>query len=97
MGLYIAITSVSPLRLYYFDNVLIRACREAFVEDLEKAPRDAYVVDDDYLPPWGMPSFRPYYTWGMSTLNVLRAFFHIQGNALKKSEKTEDRCCRGGF
>lgn len=35
---------------------------------------DSYVVGDDYLPPWQMPSLRPFYTWGMSTLNVLRAY-----------------------
>ena len=80
VGIYIAITSVNPLRMYYFDNVLIRACAEEYVEDLTQAPRDAYVVADDYMPPWGLPSFRPFYTWGMSTLNVLRAYFHSQGD-----------------
>eukprot|EP00210_Caulerpa_lentillifera_P003779 g3610.t1 len=79
LGIYIAITSIEPLRVYYFDNVLIRACTEDFEEDLMNAKRDSYVVSDDYLPPWGLPSLRPYYTWGMSTLNVIRAHFHAQG------------------
>ena len=80
IGIYVAIPSVDPLRIYTFDNVLIRSCTEEFNEDLRKAERDAYVVSDDYLPPWGLPSFRPYYTWGMSTLNVLRAYFTSQGH-----------------
>jgi len=62
--------------------VLIRACTEDFEEDLFKAHRDSYVVSDDYLPPWGLPSLRPFYTWGMSTLNVIRAHFHKQGLSL---------------
>lgn len=79
MGIYIAITSVNPLRAYYYDNMLLRFCSLPFNEDLQNADRDSYVVEDDYIPPWGMESLRKYYVWGLSTLNVLRAHFATQG------------------
>jgi len=82
LGVYIAITSVNPLRLYYFDDILFRSCADEFVENLKSAPQSSYVVSDDYMPPWGLPSFREFYTWGMSTLNVVRAFFHSKGTCL---------------
>lgn len=75
VGIYVAITSYNPLRAYYFDNLLLRFCSVEFEEDLSRAHRDSYVVADDYLPPWGVPSLRQYYRMGMSTVNVLRGYF----------------------
>jgi len=73
-GFYVVVTSVNPLRVYLFNDVLIRAAPMDFEAGKVDAHVDSYVVGDDYLPPWQMPSLRPFYTWGMSTLNVLRAY-----------------------
>eukprot|EP01024_Parvocaulis_polyphysoides_P028051 TRINITY_DN2536_c0_g1_i1.p1 TRINITY_DN2536_c0_g1~~TRINITY_DN2536_c0_g1_i1.p1 ORF type:complete len:282 (+),score=20.15 TRINITY_DN2536_c0_g1_i1:63-908(+) len=73
IGLYVAITSVNPLRAYIYDNVLLRHCTQNYTDDIENAKRSQYVVQDDYSPPWSFPSLRNYFTWGFSTLNVLRA------------------------
>lgn len=76
IGIYIAITSIDPLRLYYFDDVLIRFCQYDFNGDLLNAKKDSYVVADDYMPPWSISSLREYYKLGLSTLNVIRAYFN---------------------
>lgn len=55
VGVYVAITSVSPLRVYIHRNVLLRFCKLPYpsTEQLRKGdpPVDSYVVDE-YLPPW---------------------------------------------
>eukprot|EP01025_Chloroclados_australasicus_P011088 TRINITY_DN14802_c1_g2_i1.p1 TRINITY_DN14802_c1_g2~~TRINITY_DN14802_c1_g2_i1.p1 ORF type:complete len:524 (-),score=42.90 TRINITY_DN14802_c1_g2_i1:233-1804(-) len=80
IGLYVAITSVDPLRAYIYDNVLLRHCTQNYTDDIENAKRSQYVVQDDYSPPWAFPSLRNYFSWGFSTLNVFRA--HISDREL---------------
>lgn len=79
IGYYVAITSVDPLRVYIYDNVLLRHCTRDYQWDLSKAHKDSYVVSDEYAPPWALPSLRGYFGWGLSTENVLRAHFKKQG------------------
>lgn len=62
-----AVTSIDPLRVYLYDNVLMRHCMMNYTYDLDNAERDQYVVADTYAPPWSLPSLRPYFAWGMST------------------------------
>lgn len=62
IGVYVIITSVDPLRVYiYTGDVLFRYCTEPYypfdANDLKK-----YVVGDDYLPTWEVPSLRLYHT-----------------------------------
>lgn len=77
--MYVAVTSVDPLRVYVYDNLLMRHCAGNYSQDLANAPRESYVVAEDYQPPWAVPSLRPYYTRGMSTANVLRAYLSDNG------------------
>ena len=72
-------TSVNPLRVYVYDNLLLRHCTEPYQEDLANAPAEAYVVAEGYAPPWAIAALRPYYTRGYSTANVLRAYMHDHG------------------
>lgn len=81
VGVYVAVTSVDPLRIYTFDNLLIRHCSMNYSYDLAAAPRESYVVEDEYSPPWAIPSLRPYYVRGLSTANVLRAYLADNGTA----------------
>lgn len=62
IGVYTVITSVDPLRVYvYKGDVLFRFCP---VEYYPFDPKilDKYVVGDDYLPIWNVPSLKRYYT-----------------------------------
>lgn len=62
VGVYTVITSVDPLRVYvYKADVLFRFCP---VEYYPFDPKilDKYVVGDDYLPIWNVPSLKRYYT-----------------------------------
>jgi tubulin monoglycylase TTLL15 len=83
VGVYVAITSVNPLRIYVYDNLLLRHCTEEYDENLASAPREAYVVAEEYAPPWAISTLRPYYTRGFSTANVLRAYMHEKGTSLR--------------
>ncbi|XP_032664679.1 probable tubulin polyglutamylase ttll-15 [Odontomachus brunneus] len=80
IGLYIVITSVDPLRLYvYQGDVLFRFCPVAYypfdAEDLDK-----YVVGDDYLPIWKVPSLKKYYAeLGYSMKDSFDAYVREQG------------------
>uniref|UniRef100_A0A915D0D6 Uncharacterized protein n=1 Tax=Ditylenchus dipsaci TaxID=166011 RepID=A0A915D0D6_9BILA len=61
IGIYTAITSISPLRVYIYDeDILLRFCPKDYLpfdpEDIDK-----YVVGDDYTPVWEMPSLAAYY------------------------------------
>lgn len=85
VGVYVAVTSVNPLRVYVYDNLLLRHCAEPYQEDLAKAPAEAYVVAEDYAPPWAIGALRPYYTRGYSTANVLRAYMHNHGAASQRA------------
>lgn len=93
IGVYVAVTSVDPLRVYTFDNVLMRHCTGNYSDDLAAAPRESYVVAEDYSPPWAIPSLRPYYVRGMSTANVLRAYLADQGEPLTSLHHYQTRCC----
>uniref|UniRef100_A0A0M3HG18 DUF4238 domain-containing protein n=1 Tax=Ascaris lumbricoides TaxID=6252 RepID=A0A0M3HG18_ASCLU len=61
IGIYTVITSVSPLRVYVYENdVLLRFCSKVYnpfdAEDIGK-----YVVGDNYTPTWEIPSLKKYY------------------------------------
>lgn len=52
LGIYVVVTSVHPLRVYYYDtDVLLRFCREDY-EPFDPLNENKYVVGDDYLPAW---------------------------------------------
>ncbi|XP_058799666.1 probable tubulin polyglutamylase ttll-15 [Phymastichus coffea] len=62
IGIYTVITSIDPLRVYaYKGDVLFRFCPIKYYPfDSEQV--DKYVVGDDYLPIWNVPSLKNYYT-----------------------------------
>ncbi|GMT11530.1 hypothetical protein PFISCL1PPCAC_2827, partial [Pristionchus fissidentatus] len=63
IGIYTVVTSLNPLRVYVYDEVLIRFCPKDYhpfdVEDVDK-----YVVGDDYTPIWEIPSLMKLYNEG---------------------------------
>lgn len=61
IGVYTIITSIEPLRVYVFEgDVLFRFCPEKY-HPFDPEIRDKYVVGDDYLPVWKVPSLAKYY------------------------------------
>lgn len=62
IGVYVIITSVDPLRIYIFTgDVLFRYCPQQYYP-FDANNLDKYVVGDDYLPTWEVPSLRKYHT-----------------------------------
>ncbi|EFN86381.1 Tubulin polyglutamylase TTLL6 [Harpegnathos saltator] len=80
VGLYIVVTSVDPLRLYiYKGDVLFRFCPVAYYP-FDAEVLDKYVVGDDYLPIWKVPSLKKYYTeLGYSMKDSFDAYVREQG------------------
>jgi len=62
LGIYVFISSLEPLRVYVYDNALIRMCKLPHPSPLtSSSPKEAYVIDD-YLPPFDNPLLAPYYS-----------------------------------
>uniref|UniRef100_A0A0A9X8G8 Tubulin polyglutamylase TTLL6 n=1 Tax=Lygus hesperus TaxID=30085 RepID=A0A0A9X8G8_LYGHE len=61
IGVYTTITSFDPLRVYIYNgDALFRYCTEKYYPfDDERV--DKYVIGDDYLPTWEVPSLTKYY------------------------------------
>ena len=60
IGIYTTLTSVDPLRIYvHYNDVLLRFCPTKY-HPFDPEDRDKYVVGDDYLPSWELPSFTKY-------------------------------------
>ncbi|XP_050438354.1 probable tubulin polyglutamylase ttll-15 isoform X2 [Adelges cooleyi] len=61
IGVYTIITSINPLRVYMYNgDILFRFCPEKY-EPFDANNIDKYVIGDDYLPTWKVPSLKKYY------------------------------------
>uniref|UniRef100_A0A1A9ZK50 Uncharacterized protein n=1 Tax=Glossina pallidipes TaxID=7398 RepID=A0A1A9ZK50_GLOPL len=61
IGVYVIVTGIDPLRLYiYTGDVLFRYCSVKYYP-FNASNIDSYVVGDDYLPTWQVPSLVKYY------------------------------------
>lgn len=61
IGVYTIITSIDPLRVYiYYGDILFRYCPQKYYP-FDPENLDKYVVGDDYLPTWEVPSLAKYY------------------------------------
>ncbi|CAK1542953.1 unnamed protein product [Leptosia nina] len=62
IGVYVALTSVDPLRVYWYKgDVLFRYCPSKY-HPFDPKNLDKYVISDDYLPTWEVPSLAHPYT-----------------------------------
>lgn len=79
IGVYTVITSVDPLRLYvYKGDVLFRFCPVKYYP-FDPMNLDKYVVGDDYLPIWNVPSLRNYYIkMGFSMKDTFDAYIRTK-------------------
>ncbi|XP_005191690.2 probable tubulin polyglutamylase ttll-15 [Musca domestica] len=79
MGVYVVITSVNPLRIYmYSGDVLFRYCPVKY-HPFDASNIDKYIVGDDYLPTWQVPSLIKYYSqFGGSMRSAFDAYVRDQ-------------------
>jgi len=81
IGLYTTLTSIDPLRVYVHDSdVLLRFCPTKY-HPFDASDKNKYVVQDDYLPSWQVPSFTKYMggTAGFSFKDTLNAYVKSLG------------------
>ena len=85
IGIYTVITSVDPLRVYgYKGDVLFRFCPVKY-HPFDPNNLDKYVVGDDYLPIWNVPSLRNYYAkLGFSMKDSFDAYVKSKGKDPQK-------------
>ncbi|RHY35209.1 hypothetical protein DYB32_000269 [Aphanomyces invadans] len=77
IGLYVAVSSIDPLRVYIYHNALLRMCKLKYPKNLDDtADLESYVVDD-YLPPWEMPDLRDFYKTMPTAENEGTSHFHV--------------------
>lgn len=65
IGIYAVLTSVEPIRVYIYDEVLIRFCKKNYHDisgNFNSTDIDTFVIGDDYTPIWEMKSLRVPYT-----------------------------------
>lgn len=61
IGVYVVVTSINPLRVYIYNgDILFRYCPMKY-HPFNASEIDKYVVGDDYLPSWQVPSLVKYY------------------------------------
>ncbi|XP_061386678.1 probable tubulin polyglutamylase ttll-15 [Musca vetustissima] len=79
IGVYVVITSVNPLRIYmYSGDILFRYCPVQY-HPFDAANIDKYVVGDDYLPTWQVPSLKKYFSqFGGSMRSAFDAYVRDQ-------------------
>lgn len=80
IGVYTIITSIDPLRVYiYAGDVLFRYCPQKY-HPFDPENLDKYVVGDDYLPTWEVPSLTKYYnSYGLGMKGSFDAYMKSQG------------------
>ncbi|KAJ6639248.1 putative tubulin polyglutamylase ttll-15 [Pseudolycoriella hygida] len=82
IGVYVIITSIDPLRVYvYKGDMLFRYCPIKYYP-FDAKILDKYVVGDDYLPTWEVPSLAQYYTsLGFGMKDSFDAYMKTKGKS----------------
>lgn len=80
IGVYVIITSIDPLRVYiYKGDVLFRYCPVKYYP-FDAKNVDKYIVGDDYLPTWDIPSLSPFYNGlGFGMKDSFDAYLRTKG------------------
>lgn len=68
VGVYVLVTSLEPLRVYRYDDLLVRFCRQPWPEQLAAELVDTYVIADDYTSPWDFDRFQRFRDSGTATV-----------------------------
>lgn len=79
-GIYVLVTSIDPLRIYYYGkNTLIRMCEEKY----NKSNYDninSYVISDACMFPWDLEALAVYYNKSYTYKEAMNAYLKKQGH-----------------
>jgi hypothetical protein len=78
-GVYVLVTSVKPLRLFYYTkNMIFRFCPKTY-DISDPSDTDRYVVSDSKIPVWEFPGTRDYFEHGYNTRDAFDGFLRKAG------------------
>jgi hypothetical protein len=93
IGVFVLLTSLKPLRLYAYDDVVLRFCPKDYPSEPVAEDVGTYVVSDDYAPMWDLPAFGPYRE-GRRCATELRTYFARQEPGLDWEDHFRTQCLR---
>lgn len=90
-AVYVVITSVNPLRLYYFNkNIIIRFCPKPY-DTSDPEDRDRYVVRSSHIPGAKFPGIKEYFANNFTYKDGFNAFLESKGVSVEETWlKVED-------
>lgn len=92
IGIYVVVTSVNPLRVYYFqDNIGIRFCKLPYDEN-NFDDIGSYVVDDDHITAGDFPEIVKYYKQSYNYKATMNTYFTEKGYDMNKVWKQVEDC-----
>jgi tubulin monoglycylase TTLL15 len=90
LGVYVVVTSMNPLRIYRYDDVLMRFCQKEFFP-FDRYDTARYVVDDNHISAFDMPAFREQHTkYGYSVRQIFDNFVRDNAYSVDKFWKHID-------
>ncbi|KAL3152926.1 Ttll-15p, variant 2 [Trebouxia sp. C0009 RCD-2024] len=83
LGVYVAITSSHPLKVYVYNDIVLRFCQAKYIDPVvEPENVNAYVVGDHYTAPWELPATKKHLDKGLNYLQALQRVLKEQGHAV---------------
>lgn len=93
-AVYVVITSVQPLRIYYYtQNMLFRFCSKPY-DISDPTDTDRYVVSDTKTPVWEFNGTKKYFENGYSTKDAFEGFLKSIGADVDEIWKKIEDCIR---
>lgn len=91
-GIYVLVTSIDPLRIYYYNkNTLIRLCEEKY-DPTNYDDINSYVIGDACLFPWDMDVLSVYYNNSYTYKEAMNAYFTNQGYDMERVWSQVEDC-----
>jgi tubulin monoglycylase TTLL15 len=95
IGVYVLITSLQPLRIYVYDDLLLRICTKDFpIDGVVPGDVETYVIADDYMSPWEASSFSSYTKRFPHVKEMLFQYFEDHHKEANFAETFRSGCLR---
>lgn len=93
-GIYVLISSIDPLRVYYYNkNTLIRLCEKKY-NPKNYSDVDTYVISDACLFPWDVDALSVYYNQSYTHKESLNAYLTKKGYDVSRIWSQVEECIR---